>query len=106
MLGRFVRNKAKANSDGFVDSSHSIIIRCRNVAVQPCSVHGPNLLQHDHGFLREFQLGWQEDMGGLFYLFDLAADRSDDNSGAVIVTYIVLDYEDRPEPVLLTTDDR
>ena len=44
-------------------------------------------------------------MGGQFYLFNLAADRSDDYSGAVIVSNIVLDYQDRSESVLFAPND-
>ena len=89
-----------------VDAPDMFLVQSADVAGQPLLVYGANLLQKDKRGLCQSVPGVQVVVGGqLSFDVGLAGDGGDNDGGAVLVAYVVLDDNDGPGALLLRADD-
>ena len=71
---------------------------------QPPDIDGPKLFRQHHGFQR--QVGsFDADVGGKFFLFGSAGDCRDNSCTTGSIAAVILNHQNRTEPILLTADD-
>ena len=75
-----------------------------DVISKPSDIDGSKLFCQHHGFQR--QIGsFDADVGGQFFLFGSAGDGGNDGRIACGIAEIILNHQNRTEPILLTADD-
>lgn len=71
---------------------------------QPPDIDGPKLFCQHHGFYGKVR-SFDANVGGQFFLFGSAGDCRDYGCTARSIAAVILNHQNRTEPILLTADD-
>ena len=75
-----------------------------DVISKPPDIDGPKLFRQHHGFQRQIR-SFDSDVGGKFFLFGSAGDCGNNGRIACRTAKVILNHQNRTEPILLTADD-
>lgn len=96
----------EADGNCVVDSAHDLAVEVTDLVAEAALVDCSYLLEKDHGVLRKAEfVGSHVDMGRQSRLAEAARDRGGDDSRAVSVADVVLNYKYRSLPALFASDD-
>ena len=97
--------QTKAHGDGGIDLMHHRTIHTTHVLPQPLFIQGTDLLQQDHRVLGQTVLpGSQFNVGGQSGFPRLGGDGRRNDRGAVPVSGVVLNDQNRSHATLLTAN--
>jgi hypothetical protein len=84
---------------------HILVSKCADVFSEPPFVNRADLLKQHDGITVKTVCCAHYAMGGESVLHALACNSGNDDRGAVSVSHVILDYQDRANAALLATDD-